>query len=100
MSRRANGAGVVGRGRVLGMRVGGLYCPHDAYQDNAEHAYGSEERSPTCACAGQVLSTAPSHEKWLLNDSTLIFISDVGILIRRGHIQPNDASDLDILSHS
>ena len=36
----------------------------------------------------------------LLNDSTLILLSDVGTLRRTGQKPPNAAPDLDILSHS
>jgi hypothetical protein len=48
MSCRANRAGVVGCGRVLGMRVGCLYRPHHAHQGNAEHTHSSDEYSPIC----------------------------------------------------
>src|SRR4029077_19461539 len=48
MSCRANRAGVLRCGRVLGMRVGCLYRPHHAHQGNAEHAYSSDEHPPIC----------------------------------------------------
>jgi hypothetical protein len=48
MNCRANRAGVVGCGRVLGMRVGRLYRPHHAHQGDTEHTHSSDEYAPIC----------------------------------------------------
>ncbi len=51
MSGGANCARVVGCGRVLGMRVGGLDRPHHAHQGDREHAQNSDECAPNWLCS-------------------------------------------------
>ena len=47
----------MGRGRVLGMRMGGLHHPHDAHQGNAEHRHNSAEYAPICRCSQHAIPT-------------------------------------------
>jgi hypothetical protein len=48
VSGRAYRAGVVGCGRVLGMRVGRLYRPDHADQGDAEQTHSPNEYAPVC----------------------------------------------------
>ena len=48
VGRRANRAGVMRCGRVLGMRVGCLYRPHHTHQGDREQAYSSDPSAPIC----------------------------------------------------
>ena len=59
MRRSANRARVVGGGRVLGMRVGGLYRPHHTHQGNAEHTHNSDEYAPICRYPHHAIPTLP-----------------------------------------
>jgi len=72
VSGRANRAGVVGCGRVLGMRVGCLYRTHYAHQDNAEHAHSSDECPPICRYPQHALTAfLIDLGAWPLDDCTL-----------------------------
>jgi hypothetical protein len=72
MGCRANRAGVVGCGRVLGMRVGCLYRTHHAHQGNAEHTHSSDEYTPICRYPQHAITAfLMDLGAWPLDDCTL-----------------------------
>jgi hypothetical protein len=72
VSGRTNRARVVGCGRVLGMRVGGLYRTHHAHHGNTEHAHSSDECSPICRYPKHAITAfLIDLGAWPLDDCTL-----------------------------
>ena len=72
VSCRANRAGVVGCGRVLGVRVGCLYRTHHANQGDAEHAHSSDKSPPICRYPKHAITAfLIGLDAWPLDDCTL-----------------------------